>query len=183
MNQEKNEIIQKDINLLNIEQNPLSLKGISSLAKKNLSLLNSKYNFNRNHKKGFMDYSRKSFDNLISKKNSKELKRFNTQINVKKMSLKNKIPIYRENNDNNFILAKKNKLYGHNTNNNEQFNYLTANNNLQLNTDNFAKKIKMKFNKNIQQLKKYKITTSQIKRNNPNFFISKKKFKFIKFKI
>ena len=51
MNQGKNEIIQKDINLLNIEQNPLSLKGISSLAKKNLSLLNSKYNFNRNQKK------------------------------------------------------------------------------------------------------------------------------------
>ena len=62
------------------------------------------------------------------------------------MNLKNKIPNHPENYDNNFILAKKNKLYGQNLNNNEQINYLTANNNLQLNSDNFAKKIQLKFN-------------------------------------
>ena len=52
----KENIIPKDFNLFNIEPNPLSLKGISSITKKNLSLLNSKYNFNRNQKKGFIDY-------------------------------------------------------------------------------------------------------------------------------
>ena len=168
----KENIIPKDFNLFNIEQNPLSLKGISSITKKNLSLLNSKYNFNRNQNRGMLNYSRKSFDNLLNKNNSKEFKRFNTQINVKKMNLKNKIPNHPENYDNNFILAKKNKLYGQNLNNNEQINYLTTNNNLQLNSDNFAKKIQLKFNQNIHHLKKYKITTNKIKRNN-HIFLNK----------
>ena len=170
MNQINQENIYQDINFFNnIERNFFPVEEISSLKKKNFSLLGSNYEIDPKQNQGFSDNNRKSFDNLITKKNSRELTRFKTQINIKRMNLKNKIPKYPSNYDNNFILAKKNNLYGNKINNNEKDNFSTENNNLKLNSDIFAKKIKDKLNQNILSSNKYKITKIKYKGNNPIF--------------
>ena len=169
MRQISKEKFYKDIkNLNSVGQNIFPLNDMSSLKRKNLSLLGS----NEVHQKrneGFIDNSRLSFDNLISKKNLNELKRFNTQKNFKRMNLKNKIPKYPSNYDNNFILAKKNNLYGNKTYNNEKTSFNTEYKNMKLNGDIFAKKIKDKLNQNLSNSNNYEITSNRNKGNYPNF--------------
>lgn len=156
-----NEIFQgniyKENNLFNLENNPFKIKEISSLKKSDLNLFEPNHIFNQKPNRINIDNTRKSLNNIANKNNLKELKRFNTQINIKRMSIKNKTPKYSSNNDNNFILAKKNNLYGNKINNNEKVKLSNMNNNSKSNGEIFAKKIKEKFNQNILKAKNYKI--------------------------
>ena len=122
-----NEIFQgniyKENNLFNLENNPFKIKEISSSKKSDLNLFEPNHIFNQKPNRINIDNTRKSLNNIANKNNLKELKRFNTQINIKRMSIKNKTPKYSSNNDNNFILAKKNNLYGNKINNNKKLKY------------------------------------------------------------
>ena len=140
-----NEINQRNFyqenNILNMEKNPFKFKEISSLKNGDLNLLDTNYEINLKPNRINIENTRKSFTKIMNK-NLKELKRFKTQLNIKRMSIKNKIPKIPSNYDNNFILAKKNNLYGSKINNNEKGSFSQINNNLKPNIDIFAKKIK-----------------------------------------
>ena len=183
-----NEINQRNIyqenNLLNMEKNPFKFKEISSLKNGDLNLLDTNYEINQKPNRINIENTRKSFTKIMNK-NLKELKRFKTQLNIKRMSIKNKIPKIPSNYDNNFILAKKNNLYGSKINNNEKGSFSQINNNLKPNIDIFAKKIKEKFNQNILKAKNYKIITNKNRMNmqklsnkteNNNYFLNKDTF-------
>ena len=171
MEEIKQDDYRNNLDLLNFENNPFSLKEIPSLNKKNFGLLNTaNHNSTRNHKNIILKNARKSFDNLLNNIPQKKLKRFNTQKNVKTINYINTIPKFSSNIENDFILAKKNNLYENNKNNNGQMNILNNNNNLESNEDIFAKKIKSKLNKNFRQVKNYKIIINKNENYKPNIY-------------
>ena len=138
------------------EQNPFSKKDILSIPHNKTNIETTNYNLNKNQNKLFIDISRKSFDNLNNHKiTNKELKRFNTQKHMIKKDFTKIINEPKSNIENNFILAKKNNLYSSHIKNNEKNDLLIKNNNLQLNNDIFAKKIKTKFNQRIIPTRNY----------------------------
>ena len=162
---------QNNLDFLGLEKNPFSFNNISSLNKNNLSLKNTgNYNSTRNRKKQILNNTRKSFDNLLDNIPQKKLKRFNTQKNVIRINYDNTIPKYSLNLDNDFILAKKNNLYGNKMNNNGQMNIVINNNDIKLNEDFFAKKIKCRFIKGCPQVKNYKIIINKNKNYKPNIY-------------
>ena len=153
---------QSNIDMNGANENILSFREIPSLKqKKNLNMIASNFNSKLNHNGEYFDDPRKSYDNLIKLSSQNKLKRFKTQKNML-IRINNKNRVIKKISDinNDFILAKKNILYGNNLNNNEQRNF-PSNNIMEMNNDIFAKKIKARFNRNSEQLRKYKIINNK----------------------
>ena len=153
---------QSNIDMNGANENILSFREIPSLKqKKNLNMIASNFNSKLNHNGEYFDDPRKSYDNLIKLSSQNKLKRFNTQKNmIIRINNKNRVIKKISDINNDFILAKKNILYGNNLNNNEQRNF-PSNNIMEMNNDIFAKKIKARFNRNSEQLRKYKIINNK----------------------